>query len=335
MLSKSFAWVMLPALAAAAVLPGHNTNSTFDYDALSLRTIGGRNTLEWRVWLEQNGQPISFWHDVPIYPDERNKQIINFVVEIPRWQDGKIEIHREEPLNPIFHDDRDGNPRYVESVFPHKAYPFLYGSIPQTWESPNFDHNFTNEPGDNDPMDLFDIGQDLGYTGQVKQVKILGAIAPNDGGETDWKVLAIDVNDPIAPLVDNFADVEKYRPGLVQSYRDWFTYYKVARGDDLIPIVGNSYVNATFAAATVAQSHGFWLDLVKGTVDTGEINYNQTSRPDIPHSFISKSSATDRLGLPAESDEKPAAPKPARFEQWFYLDKEFQLIEENVVGGDE
>jgi inorganic pyrophosphatase len=29
-------------------------------------------------------------------------------------------------------------------------------------------------------MDLFDIGQDVGYTGQVKQVKILGALAVND-----------------------------------------------------------------------------------------------------------------------------------------------------------
>ncbi|KAL2830849.1 inorganic pyrophosphatase [Aspergillus cavernicola] len=332
MVGKSFAWAMLPALAAAATLQSRHTNSTFDYDALSLRTVGSRNTLDWRIWLEQNGHPISFWHDVPLYPDECNKQIVNFVVEIPRWQDGKIEIRRQEPLNPIFHDDRNGQPRYVESVFPHKSYPFLYGSIPQTWESPNLDHDFTGEPGDNDPMDLFDIGQDLGYTGQVKQVKILGAIAPNDGGETDWKVLGIDVNDPIASLVDNFSDVEKYRPGLIQSYFDWFTYYKVARGDDVIPIVGNSYRNSTFATAVVEQSHGYWLDLVKGNVDSNEINYNQTSRPDIKHSFVSKRKATYQFDLPAASDEEPAAPRPERFDQWFYLDKEFRLIEENVVG---
>jgi len=62
--------------------------------------------------------------------------------------------------DPIFHDDRNDLPRFVESVFPHKTYPFLYGSIPQTWESPNFEHDFTGEPGDNDPMDLFDIGQE-------------------------------------------------------------------------------------------------------------------------------------------------------------------------------
>lgn len=54
-------------------------------------------------------------------------------------------------------------------------------------------------------MDLFDIGQDVGYTGQVKQVKILGALALNDGGETDWKVLGIDVEDPIASLVDSMS----------------------------------------------------------------------------------------------------------------------------------
>ncbi|KAL3466844.1 inorganic pyrophosphatase [Aspergillus heterothallicus] len=325
MLSKSFVWAVLPAIAAA---------TSFGYDTLSLRTVGGRNTLEWRVWLEQNGQPISFWHDVPLYPNTTNKNIINFVVEIPRWEDGKIEIKRDEPLNPIFHDDRNGLPRYVESVWPHRSYPFLYGSIPQTWESPNLEHDFTNELGDNDPMDLFDIGQDSGYTGQVKQVKILGALAPNDGGETDWKVLGIDVNDPIADLVDNFSDVERYRPGLIQSYRDWFTYYKVARGDDLIPIVGDSYVNSTFATAVVEQSHGYWLDLIKGTVDSNEINYNQTSRPDIKESYVSKCKAMD-FGIPAESDEKPAAAKLKRFEQWFYLDEEFALIEANVVGDDE
>ena len=47
----------------------------------------------------------------------------------------------------------------MESVWPHKSYPFHSGSIPQTWESPNFDHDFTGYPGDNDPIDLFDISE--------------------------------------------------------------------------------------------------------------------------------------------------------------------------------
>jgi inorganic pyrophosphatase len=53
--------------------------------------------------------------------------------------------------------------------------------VPQTWEDPNFDHEYTGFPGDNDPVDLFDVsGIDEGYVGQVKQVKILGALAMVD-----------------------------------------------------------------------------------------------------------------------------------------------------------
>ena len=34
--------------------------------------------------------------------------------------------------------------------------------------------------------------------GEVKQVKVLGVMALIDEGETDWKLIAIDVNDPLA-----------------------------------------------------------------------------------------------------------------------------------------
>lgn len=43
MISKSFAWAMLPALVASAAV--NHAGSTFDYDALSLRTVGAPNTL--------------------------------------------------------------------------------------------------------------------------------------------------------------------------------------------------------------------------------------------------------------------------------------------------
>ncbi|OLN96619.1 Inorganic pyrophosphatase 1 [Colletotrichum chlorophyti] len=308
--------------SAAAVSP-----QTLDYDALSLREVGSRNTKDWRMWLEKNDDPISFWHDVPLWPDERNKQIVNFVVEIPRWQDGKIEIRRQEPLNPLFHDTRNGAPRFVESVWPHKTYPFLYGSIPQTWESPNFAHDFTGFEGDNDPVDLFDIGQDPGYTGQIKQVKILGGLAVADGEETDWKVMGIDVKDPIASLVNSYEDVEKYRPGTVKAFRDWFTYYKVARGGDVIPIVGDWYQNVTFMEHVLEYSHKSWLELIRGEVDSNTINYNQTSHRNITKSFISRCVVTTKLGIPTKSQVEPAAAKPEQSNRWYYLDSNYSLIE--------
>jgi inorganic pyrophosphatase len=54
---------------------------------------------DWRVWLEKDGQPISFWHDIPLYPEKGNNRIVSYVVEIPRWTDGKIETRRDEPLS--------------------------------------------------------------------------------------------------------------------------------------------------------------------------------------------------------------------------------------------
>ncbi|GKT79824.1 inorganic pyrophosphatase [Colletotrichum tofieldiae] len=298
----------------------------FDYSALSLREVGARNTKDWRIWLEKNGDPISFWHDVPVWPDEGNKQVVNLVVEVPRWQDGKIELKRDEPLNPVVHDSLNDAPRFVESVWPHKSYPFIYGSIPQTWESPNYKHDFTGLIGDNDPVDLFDIGQDRGYVGQVKQVKILGGLALADGNETDWKILAIDTNDPLAPLINSYQDVEKYRPGTVKTFRDWWTHYKVARGDAVIEIIGDLYQNVTYMQNVIEESHKTWAELIGGQVDSNEINYNQTSRSDVKKSFIDKSSTTAKFGIPAKSRIEPAAPRPEKYNRWFYLDINSSLI---------
>lgn len=56
----------------------------------------------------------------------------------------------------------------------------------------------TNARGDNDPIDVCEIGEEIAYRGQIKQVKILGVMALLDEGETDWKLIAIDIKDPMA-----------------------------------------------------------------------------------------------------------------------------------------
>ncbi|KAF2012220.1 inorganic pyrophosphatase [Aaosphaeria arxii CBS 175.79] len=300
--------------------------ATFDYEKLSLREVGARNTLDWRIWLELNGEVISFWHDVPIYPDEKNKNVVSMVVEIPRWTDAKIETRRPEPFNPIFHDDKKEKPRFVESVWPHKSYPFLYGSIPQTWENPNVKHNFTNFVGDKDPMDVIDISETNGYVGQVRKVKVLGGIAMADSEETDWKVLAIDVNDPLAPLVNDFKDLEKYRPNLTQQVYDWFTYYKVPRGDPVNPIIGDKWQDASFIVETIEESNRYWQDLVSGKEDPGKIRIEQTSNPDLK-SWVSCKDAHKKYDVPKKSKVKDAAPRPEQYDHWYYLDANKNLIQ--------
>ena len=59
-------------------------------------------------------------------------------------------------------------------------------------------------------------------------VKVLGTLAMIDEGETDWKVLAIDVNDPIADKISDISDVEEHMPGLIKATVHWFRVYKVS-----------------------------------------------------------------------------------------------------------
>ena len=68
----------------------------------------------------------------------------------------------------------------------------------QTWENPGVVDHLTGAKGDNDPVDVVELGSALHTRGAVVPVKVVGVIGLIDEGETDWKILAIDVNDPIA-----------------------------------------------------------------------------------------------------------------------------------------
>lgn len=83
-------------------------------------------------------------------------------------------------------------------------------------------HAETKAKGDNDPLDVCEIGEQVGYVGQIKQVKVLGIMALLDEGETDWKVLVVDVQDPLASKLNDIEDVERHLPGLVRATNEWF-----------------------------------------------------------------------------------------------------------------
>jgi hypothetical protein len=104
-------------------------------------------------------------------------------------------------------------------------------------------------------------------------------------------------------------------------------YYKVARGDDIIPIVGEWYQNATASVDIVSESHTFWWDLVKGHVDSNTINYNQTLHADFA-SYTEPSKTTATFKIPSQSKELAPVPKPSRFSDWYYLYAGVKLVEQ-------
>lgn len=65
----------------------------------TVRKIGQANTLEHRVYIEKDGQPVSPFHDIPLYANEE-QTILNMVVEIPRWTNAKQEVWgRKHPIS--------------------------------------------------------------------------------------------------------------------------------------------------------------------------------------------------------------------------------------------
>ncbi|KAB0341416.1 hypothetical protein FD755_020153, partial [Muntiacus reevesi] len=115
------------------------------------------------------GHYISPFHDIPLKVDSE-ENVFNMVVEVPRWTNAKMEIATKEPLNPIKQDVKDGKLRYVANIFPHKGYIWNYGALPQTWEDPHRKDKSTDCCGDNDPIDVCEIGSKV-YIEDVKKYK--------------------------------------------------------------------------------------------------------------------------------------------------------------------
>lgn len=69
-----------------------------------------------------------------------------------------FQICLKEPLNPIKQDVKKGKLRYVANCFPHHGYIWNYGALPQTWENPSHIDANTQCKGDNDPIDVLEIG---------------------------------------------------------------------------------------------------------------------------------------------------------------------------------
>ncbi|KAI8371642.1 inorganic pyrophosphatase [Radiomyces spectabilis] len=285
------------------------TGAVASAQTYKLRQVGAPYSPDFRAYFEQNGTVISPFHDIPL---KAGKDVYNMVVEIPRWTNAKFEINKETELNPIIQDQKNGTVRFVCNLFPYNGYLWNYGAFPQTWEDPNYVTQETHTKGDNDPIDVIEIGDELATMGQVKQVKILGILGLLDQGETDWKVIVIDTKDKMASKMKDIEDVKKYKPGLLEATNTWFTYYKVPTGDKKNKLAFNGESkNREYATRTVEETHEFWKALVNGTTKAPikTINMSQKGTPGYKQ----------KVDIP-EANLQAALPLNDTVKGWSYVD---------------
>ena len=147
--------------------------------------------------------------------------------------------------------------------------------------------------GDNDPLDVIEFGTRQLATGSVTPVKVLGVLALMDSGETDWKILAININDPLANLMNDVHDFETHMPGAMHAIREFLRYdlldscvccpemniisvfviqcriYKVCTGSaaNKFAFRGEA-LNSDYALQVIEETHEEWVQLKQQQLDT-------------------------------------------------------------------
>merc|ERR1712157_4952 len=209
----------------------------------------------------------SLWHDVPLTAEANEDNIINMVTEIPMFYTAKMELSKELPNNPIIQDKNDDNsPRY----YTYGVSFFNYGFIPQTWEDPSVVSPITNTAGDNDPLDVIEVGSTQLQMGSITPCRIIGSLTLIDQGETDYKILCIALSDPDASKVHSIQDLNKLKPDYIPSLVHWLKRYKTSDGKPENTLCGKNVrrdLKYSLYGGKVddvpsdesIQEYGFWL----------------------------------------------------------------------------
>ena len=115
--------------------------------------------------------------------------------------------------------------------------------------------------GDDDPIDVVEIGGSALEMGSVKEVKPLGVLAMIDDGELDWKVVAVALDDPLA---EKYNDIDDVPEAVKAGIREWFRWYKTPDDKPLNEFgFDEEFKNVAFTKEVIAETNGHWKKLME------------------------------------------------------------------------
>uniref|UniRef100_A0AAV1U9P6 Adenylyl-sulfate kinase n=1 Tax=Peronospora matthiolae TaxID=2874970 RepID=A0AAV1U9P6_9STRA len=226
----------------------------------SFTSVGTFGRPDYKLYFKNDkGEKISPWHDIPLHPlGSKDNGSFNFIVEIPKGTAHKMEVNKEEQYNPIMQDTTHNGTRGRDYLY---GVPFFnYGLLPQTWEDPGVKDG-SGSGGDNDPLDVIEIGAKQLPMGSVIPVKILGSLELVDQGEVDHKILALSAADEDAGKINSVNDLQSVKPGVVDALVDWLTKYKIPEGKPENVFSPNRLASKEAAIQIVVEMHERWQKL--------------------------------------------------------------------------
>eukprot|EP00271_Cylindrocystis_brebissonii_P021513 TRINITY_DN7727_c0_g2_i1.p1 TRINITY_DN7727_c0_g2~~TRINITY_DN7727_c0_g2_i1.p1 ORF type:complete len:697 (-),score=91.14 TRINITY_DN7727_c0_g2_i1:174-2264(-) len=227
---------------------------------LSVETwhFGQPGSLAFRALFFQDGQLISPLHDIPLYAP---RGFIRCICSTPAGQWARHTVLQSEPYTPIAPAQVDGKPRHFGRNAPWNLVVFPR-SLATEWGESESD---TSASSSSFPaLEAIDIGAEHPrQVGEVYLVKLLGCVETSsgssggDGNGSCWKILCIDMEDPMSGFLRDTRDVQALLPGNLELISLWLT-----AGDETRPQgdqVGAPHVeHAQAAASLVAEAHSEW-----------------------------------------------------------------------------
>ena len=144
-------------------------------------------------------------------------------------------------------------------------------------------------------------------------LSMLGSIGAGGCGEAE----GIDVNDPIAPKLNDIEDVEKHLPGLIRATNEWFRIYKIPDGkpENQFAFSGEAK-NRSYATEIIHECHEAWRRLITGQANAGDIKL-ENSTVQGSKSLVAPNDAVI-TSIPSASPQPPAPIDPS-IDKWFLI----------------
>ena len=129
-----------------------------------------------------------------------------FRIEIPAGTKQKWEFNFE--TGEMEKDYKDGKERIIQFL----PYPGNYGFIPETLA------------GDGDPIDVIDLDE-AGERGELKKVRIIGALNFEDKKEEDIKFIGVSPSGTFGHIL-SIEQLLLEKPAVLEILKSWFLNYK-------------------------------------------------------------------------------------------------------------
>ena len=127
--------------------------------------------------------------------------VVNALIEIPLNSKNKYEV-----------DHKTGRIKLDRVLYSAMSYPTEYGIIEKTLAP------------DGDPLDIMVICKDPTFPGCVVPARVLGYLSMNDGGQDDYKLIAVVDCDPRYDDVRQLTDLPSFE---LDEIKNFFQNYKV------------------------------------------------------------------------------------------------------------